>query len=136
MGIQNNFYGVNEQTFREVVKEGSNVLIVTSFFHNQSLTTMYMLNDVKISHYTVNSTPTYGEQLLSYWERYPERKPDCIIINGDSCPAEDYQWAMELIEGYGIWSYGKSIPPIFIVNLSMSIKCNYSYYIFKRLEKK
>jgi hypothetical protein len=95
-----NFYGVNEQTFREVVKEGSNVLIVTSFFHNQSLTTMYMLNDVKISHYTVNSTPTYGEQLLSYWERYPERKPDCIIINGDSCPAEDYQWAMELIEGY------------------------------------
>ncbi|MBR6152423.1 MAG: hypothetical protein IKQ25_14190 [Lachnospiraceae bacterium] len=96
-----NFYGVNEQTFREVVKEGSNVLIVTSFFHNQSLTTMYMLNDVKISHYTVNSTPTYGEQLLSYWERYPERKPDCIIINGDSCPAEDYQWAMELIEGYG-----------------------------------
>ena len=96
-----NFYGVNEQTFREVVKEGSKVLIVTSFFHNQSLTTMYMLNDVKISHYTVNSTPTYGEQLLSYWERYPERKPDCIIINGDSCPAEDYQWAMELIEGYG-----------------------------------
>ena len=96
-----NFYGVNEETFRTVVKEGSKVLIVTSFFHNQSLTTMYMLNDAKISHYTVNSTPTYGEQLLSYWERYPERRPDCIIINGDSCPAEDYQWAMELIEGYG-----------------------------------
>ena len=96
-----NFYGVNEETFREVVKEGSRVLIVTSFFHNQSLTTMYMLNDAEISHYTVNSTPTYGDQLLSYWERYPERRPDCIIINGDSCPAEDYQWAMELIEGYG-----------------------------------
>ena len=96
-----NFYGVNEETFREVVKEGSRVLIVTSFFHNQSLTTMYMLNDAEISHYTVNSTPTYGDQLLAYWERYPERRPDCIIINGDSCPAEDYQWAMELIEGYG-----------------------------------
>ena len=96
-----NFYGANEATFREVVKEGSRVLIVTSFFHNQSLTTMYMLNDAIISHYTVNSTPTYGEQLLAYWERYPERKPDCIIINGDSCPAEDYQWATELIEGYG-----------------------------------
>ena len=95
-----NIYGLNEKAFREQVKEGSNVLVVTSFFHNRSLSTLYMLNDSRISHYTVNSTPTYGDQLYAFWEQHPDRWPDCIVINGDSCPAEDYQWAMELVSKY------------------------------------
>lgn len=93
-------YDVNFRLFRRLVKENSNVLIVTNFFHNQSLTPIYMLNDVNISHYTVNSTPTYGDKLYEYWEKYPERMPDCIIINGDSCPKDDYLWALDLISKY------------------------------------
>ena len=94
------FYGDNFELFRGVIKESSNVLIVTNFFHNQSLTPIYMLNDVNISHYTVNSTPTYGDKLYEYWEKYPERVPDCIIINGDSCYYDDYLWALDLISKY------------------------------------
>ena len=93
-------YDVNFRLFRDLVKENSNVLIVTNFFHNQSLTPIYMLNDVNISHYTVNSTPTYSDKLYEYWEKYPERMPDCIIINGDSCPPDDYLWALDLISKY------------------------------------
>ena len=95
-----NVYDANYQLFMTLVKENSNVLIVTNFFHNQSLTPIYMLNDVNISHYTVNSTPTYGDKLYEYWEKYPERMPDCIIINGDSCRADDYLWALDLISKY------------------------------------
>ena len=93
-------YDFNYRMFKDLVKENSNVLIVTNFFHNQSLTPIYMLNDVNISHYTVNSTPTYGDKLYEYWEKYPERMPDCIIINVDSCTGEDYMWAMDLISKY------------------------------------
>ena len=94
------FYGDNFELFRELVKENSNVLIVTNFFHNQSLTPIYMLNDANISHYTVNSTPTYSDKLYEYWEKYPEKMPDCIIINGDSCSNDDYLWALDLISKY------------------------------------
>ena len=93
-------YDVNFELFGEFVKENSNVLIVTNFFHNQSLTPMYMLNDVNISHYTVNSTPTYSNKLYEYWEKFPGRMPDCIIINGDSCSNDDYLWALDLISKY------------------------------------
>ena len=82
------------------IEEGSRILIVTNFFHNQSLTLLYMVNDSQISHYSVNSTMTYNEKLFEYWERFPDRKPDCIIINGDSCFQEDHQWAMELLKKY------------------------------------
>lgn len=93
-------YADNFKLFRELVKENSNVLIVTNFFHNQSLTPIYMLNGVNISHYTVNSTPTYSDKLYEYWEKYPERMPDCIVINGDSCLQDDYLWALDLISKY------------------------------------
>ena len=94
------FYDDNYKLFRELVKENSNVLIVTNFFHNQALTPIYMLNDVNISHYTVNSTPTYSDKLYEYWEKYPGRMPDCIIINRDSCSNDDYLWALDLISKY------------------------------------
>ena len=93
-------YNENVKIVSERIKPGSRILIVTNFFHNQSLTLLYMVNDSQISHYSVNSTMTYNEKLFEYWERFPDRKPDCIIINGDSCFQEDYQWAMELLKQY------------------------------------
>ena len=83
-----------------IVKEGTPVLLVTNFFHNESLTLLYMMNDVKISHYSVNSTMTYGDKLREYWEFFPDRRPKCVIINGDSCFYEDYLWAQELLKEY------------------------------------
>ena len=94
-------YNENCRMMKGLVKEGSSVLLVTNFFHNESLTLLYMMNDVKISHYSVNSTMTYGDKLFEYWERFPDRKPECIIINGDSCFYEDFLWTQKLLETYG-----------------------------------
>ncbi|MBP5265097.1 MAG: hypothetical protein J6X14_05845 [Lachnospiraceae bacterium] len=94
-------YNENCRMMKGLVKEGSSVLLVTNFFHNESLTLLYMMNDVKISHYSVNSTMTYGDKLFEYWERFPDRKPGCIIINGDSCFYEDFLWTQKLLETYG-----------------------------------
>jgi hypothetical protein len=94
-------YNENCRMMKGLVKEGSSVLLVTNFFHNESLTLLYMMNDVKISHYSVNSTMTYGDKLFEYWERFPDRKPQCIIINGDSCFYEDFLWTQKLLETYG-----------------------------------
>ncbi|MBO4751011.1 MAG: hypothetical protein J5546_11940 [Lachnospiraceae bacterium] len=93
-------YNENCRMMQAIVKEGTPVLLVTNFFHNESLTLLYMMNDVKISHYSVNSTMTYGDKLREYWELFPDRRPKCVIINGDSCFYEDYLWAQELLKEY------------------------------------
>ncbi|MBO4825358.1 MAG: hypothetical protein J5487_08185 [Lachnospiraceae bacterium] len=96
-------YDTNTELFMNTVREGSNVLIVTNFIHNQSLSTLYMLNNVNISHYTVNSTPTYGDKLYEYWGAHPDKWPDAVIINSGSCAYEDYLWALDFLGNQEGW---------------------------------
>ncbi len=85
-------YDDNYRYFRELTGEARNVIIVTNYGKNESLTTLYMVNDSNVCHYTVNSTPTYGDKVLDYWKRYSEKEPDCVIMQTDSAKYDDMVW--------------------------------------------
>lgn len=85
-------YDDNYRYFEELTKEPRNVFIVTNYEKNESLTTLYMVNDSNVCHYTVNSTPTYGDRVLDYWDRYSRKKPDCVILQTDSARYDDMVW--------------------------------------------
>lgn len=56
------------------IEPGSSVLCVSGH------TLWYLLSDSIISNYSTISTPTYDERLLEYYDRYPEKKPDYILV--------------------------------------------------------
>lgn len=85
-------YDGNYRYFEDLTKEARNVFIVTNYEKNESLTTLYMVNDSNVCHYTVNSTPTYGDRVLDYWNRYSDKKPDCVIFQTDSARYDDMVW--------------------------------------------
>jgi len=83
--------------FANIVPEGSSVLIVTDYYRNTSVTSCYMLNDVRISHYSVNSTPTYSSKLEEYWEMYPEKIPDVVMVNTNVVTLKENDWITDYI---------------------------------------
>lgn len=84
--------------FEQVVPEGSNVLIVTDFFRNASVTSCYLLNNVNISHYSVNSTPTFSAKLEEYWEMYPEKTPEVIMVNTYTVSLSEGDWVYDYLK--------------------------------------
>lgn len=78
--------------FTENTRPGDNILIVSNCWYNTNLTTLYMTNDVNISHYSVNSTPTYNSSLEDYWNRFPEYYPDIIIVNNSTITTWEWDW--------------------------------------------
>ncbi len=55
-------------------------------------TIAYMYQDVEVSSYTTICDPRYNEILLKYWEKYPEKYPDVIIV---PCWFGALQWDAE-----------------------------------------
>lgn len=84
--------------FSGLVDDGEKVLIVTDFFKNMSVTSCYMLDNVEISHYSVNSTPTYSDKLLEYWELFPEKKPNVLMVNTTSVALNENDWIYDYIQ--------------------------------------
>ncbi len=86
IGILTNYmtgyrYNVVAERWEELIQEGESVLYAgpSSFY--------YMLGkDVVISAPNTISTPMYDETLLDYWEMYPERYPDVVLV--ESCYGE------------------------------------------------
>ncbi|MBQ7766599.1 MAG: hypothetical protein IJ397_07150 [Lachnospiraceae bacterium] len=44
-------------------------------------TLWYLLSDYQIANYSTISTPTYDERLLEYYDLYPDKKPDYILVD-------------------------------------------------------
>lgn len=87
------------EIFRENVKDGENCLVVTNMV-GAAGTTPYLFSDVGVSHFSVVGLSGYDERLLTYWELYPEKKPDVIVVEcwfGQLKAAED-SWIMQYIE--------------------------------------
>lgn len=40
----------------------------------------YMLTDCTIGTYSTISTPTYDERLLEYWDKYPDHRPNKVLV--------------------------------------------------------
>lgn len=73
-------YVINEtaKEWSEYVQEQDSILIVTSGYLSS---TAYMFTDTEIATPSTICTPTYDEQLLRYWELYPEKYPDVVIVS-------------------------------------------------------
>ena len=74
-------YVFNEtlQEWKELVNDGDSVLIIGNKTTYDPLP--YLFSDVEISVPSTICTPTYDEKLLDYWETYPEKYPDVIVVD-------------------------------------------------------
>ena len=121
----NSFCGFNLFDIGGIVKSGPELGIITEYFaaynKNQSMVDWsnyinpgeslllvgnetvncinYLYQDVIISNPSVISTPTYNEEMLVYWEQYPDKYPDVIAVDcwfGELHVPED-SWIMQWI---------------------------------------
>ena len=67
-------YNIVRELVETYVTEDANVLCVSTH------TIWYLLGDVNIANYSTISTPTYDERLLEYYEHFPEKYPDMVIM--------------------------------------------------------
>lgn len=101
VGIVSEYMGpyIFESTMQEwesLLSGGESVLIVSGAAYDPL---MYLFDDVEISVPSTICTPTYDEKLLEYWEKYPEKYPDVIIVEcwyGDLRVKEE-SWIMQWI---------------------------------------
>lgn len=110
-------YSSESQSFLETVPDNSTVLLVTNCYKNTLLYYCYLQNNVNISHYSVNSTPTYTKTLEGYWVMYPDKYPEVIVVNDSTYYYEEYGWIFDYIEHY----YG----------YTRKVKTEYATYYFK-----
>ncbi len=96
-------YSEANRIFQEKIPDGSNVLIVTNNYYNTLLYYCYMNNHAKISHYSVNSTPTFTKHLEYYWLMFPEKYPDVIFINNTTFYQDT--WILDYAEYYFDYDY-------------------------------
>ncbi len=92
-------YNDNYAVWRENIEDGDRVLIVTNMVHAQS-TTPYLFRDVEVCHFSTVDPTSYDEKLLTYWECYPEKAPNVIVVDcwyGNLMESAD-SWIMKYIE--------------------------------------
>lgn len=92
-------YNSNYQYYREFLQPGDKALIVANMIMSVG-TTAYLFDDYEVCHYSVVDPTSYDERLLTYWEKYPEKRPDVIVVDcwyGELMEPED-SWIMRYIE--------------------------------------
>lgn len=92
-------YNCNYEDYREAVEEGERLLIVANMVMAPG-TTSYLFYGSEISHFSVVDPTTYDERLLEYWQQYPEKQPDVIVVDcwyGQLKENPD-SWIMKYIE--------------------------------------
>lgn len=92
-------YNCNYEDFGAYVKPEDTVLIVTNMVHTES-TTPYMFGGNKVAHYSIVDPTAYDERLLAYWELYPEKEPDVIVVDCwyGELKEDPANWIMQYIE--------------------------------------
>ena len=92
-------YNCNYEDFALYVEPEDKVLIVANMVMAPG-TTSYMFRESEISHFSIVDPTTYDEKLLTYWEQYPEKEPDVIVVDcwyGGLMESPD-SWIMRYIE--------------------------------------
>ncbi len=87
------------EDFTAYVEEGDKCLIVTNMVGTGG-TSPYMFRDLEVCHFSIVDPTSYDERLLAYWELYPEKRPDVIVVDcwyGQLMERED-SWIMQFIE--------------------------------------
>ena len=73
-------YNSNYEDFTANIEEGERVMIVTNLIFSAG-TTPYMFVDAEICHYSIVDPTAYDERLVEYWELYPDKAPDVIVVD-------------------------------------------------------
>lgn len=92
-------YNCNYEDFRTYVDGDDTVLIVANMVFSES-TTPYMITGAEVAHYSIVDPTAYDERLLTYWELYPKKEPDVIVVDcwyGQLQESPD-SWIMQYIE--------------------------------------
>ena len=101
VGIMSEYMGpytinTGMEEWEEYIEEGDRLLLVGSDFGTHTIG--YLYKDVVIANSSTLSTPTFDENLLTYWENNPDRYPNVVAVEcwyGDLSISEDsfiYQW--------------------------------------------
>ena len=95
-------YNLVQELIDTYIDDGARVLCVSRH------TIWYLLGDVEISNYSTISTPTFDERLLEYYDIFPEKYPDFIILQENAEKEkiiEMFQLDAPIIEREGICLY-------------------------------
>lgn len=91
----------------EMYADGQSVLVVVPWMLDSMV---YVDTDSRISAYSTIDTPTYNENLLAYWEAYPEKMPTVIAVEGwnGEITLDKNAWIFKWIEeNYPIYGNGQ-----------------------------
>lgn len=106
-------YNSDYEDWQSYVQDGDKVLIMVDQVMNLG-TIQYLFKDVEISHFSIINPTAYDERLLEYWELYPEKYPNVIIVDCwyGKLMTDPQGWLMQYIEndfGYTQVNDGKYI---------------------------
>lgn len=73
-------YNCDYEDWQNMVQDGDRVLIMVDQVMNLG-TIRYLFKDVEISHYSIVNPTAYDERLLEYWEMFPEKEPNVIVVD-------------------------------------------------------
>ncbi len=92
-------YNCNFEDFNAYVNPDDVVLIVTNMVMSAG-TTPYMIADAEVAHYSIVDPTAYDERLLTYWELYPEKRPNVIVTDCwyGQLMEDQNSWIMQYIE--------------------------------------
>ncbi len=92
-------YNCNYEDFNQYVKEDDVVLIVANMVTSAG-TTPYMITGADVAHYSIVDPTAYDQRLLTYWDLYPQKMPNVIVVDcwyGELKENPD-SWIMRYIE--------------------------------------
>ena len=92
-------YNSNFEDYGEYIRPGDRVLIVANTVMSVG-TTAYLFEDVDICHYSIVDPTAYDERLLAYWEQFPEKQPNVIVVDCwyGELKEDPNHWIMQYIE--------------------------------------
>ena len=93
-------YNCDYEDWESMMRDGDRVLIMVDQVMNLG-TIQYLFKDVEISHYSIVNPTAYDERLLAYWEKFPEKAPNVIIVDDwyGQLMTDPDGWLMQYAEG-------------------------------------
>lgn len=73
-------YNCNLEDFEKYLSKDDKILIVNNMVFSEG-TTPYMAGEYEVCHYSIVDPTAYDERLLTYWELYPEKQPNVIVVD-------------------------------------------------------
>lgn len=93
-------YNCDYEDWQGRIQDGDRVLIMVDQVMNLG-TIQYLFKDVEICHYSIVNPTAYDDRLLDYWEIFPGKQPNVIIVDDwyGQLMTDPDGWLMRYAEG-------------------------------------